>query len=306
MIAIMRLNFKIQITMNNDDELKKIAKLKLLINTLNRTEIVIINWLFIPKNLVENTSIKEIADTLNVSKSLIVKIAKKLGCSGFKELKKLLLNYFQTNDYQQLNITEENPFNNIIKNVEFSLITSIKETISLINEKKISEVVKLLLEKEKILLFGVGGSYPICLDFNHKLLRLGIYSETYNDFHLMSLASTHLNSNSLIIVISTSGNSLELISSIEIAKKNKSTIIGITSNINSKLQKLSDLILYSPVFKDPLQGHNGLARICQLFILDIIYLMLVQNNPNLLLRNLNHTIESNSATHKQYMNKKNP
>ncbi|GAL24561.1 transcriptional regulator of D-allose utilization RpiR family [Vibrio variabilis] len=67
-----------------------IPNIKMRLPSLTRTEQSIAENFLQPHFLQKSTSIKEVAERLGVSTALIVKVSKKLGFSGFKQLKDAL------------------------------------------------------------------------------------------------------------------------------------------------------------------------------------------------------------------------
>ena len=70
------------------------AMIRISLSSLSNTEQRIIEWMMTKGNLKPRTSIKEVAEALSVSEPLLVKVSKKLGYSGFREIRSALLSYF--------------------------------------------------------------------------------------------------------------------------------------------------------------------------------------------------------------------
>ncbi|MBR7404517.1 SIS domain-containing protein, partial [Klebsiella pneumoniae] len=75
----------------------------------------------------------------------------------------------------------------------------------------------LIYRARRVMRLGGGGSASVCLDFEHKLLRIGIISHSYSDFHLMLMVASQLDEQDVVIVISQSGETRELLNAVEIA-----------------------------------------------------------------------------------------
>ena len=58
----------------------------------------IVDWLLQPGNLSGAPAIKDVAETLMVSEAMIVKVAKLLGFSGFRNLRAALVDYFSQSE----------------------------------------------------------------------------------------------------------------------------------------------------------------------------------------------------------------
>ena len=58
----------------------------------------VVDWLLQPGNLSGAPAIKDVAETLMVSEAMIVKVAKLLGFSGFRNLRAALVDYFSQSE----------------------------------------------------------------------------------------------------------------------------------------------------------------------------------------------------------------
>ncbi|WP_406562298.1 SIS domain-containing protein [Klebsiella pneumoniae] len=270
-----------------DNVLATGAKIRMLLSSLNNTERSIANWLLIKGNLSKGTSIKEVAEAVSVSEPMIVKISKKLGYSGFRELRSSLLSYFDVLPFDKdEEISQHDGLPVVMEKVFSTAIQALKEAKSVANINVISEAAGLLCQASHVVLLGVGGSASVCQDFEHKLLRIGIHSHTYSDFHLMLMVACQLSETDVMVVISQSGDTRELLNAVEIAKSRGVKIICITNDNRSPLSQLSDLSIFSPATSGPLLGQNAVARVIQLNLLDTLFIAIMLMDYQRLSENL--------------------
>ena len=252
------------------------AMIRISLSSLSNTEQRIIEWMMTKGNLKPRTSIKEVAEELSVSEPLLVKVSKKLGYSGFREIRKALLSYFDVLPFdKEQELSEKDNVENIIEKVFNNSVQALKEAQSIVDAKIISKAAEWIFHANRIVILGVGGSAIVGQDFEHKLLRIGIHSHTYSDHHLMVMVASQLKENDVVIAISQSGNTAEICNAILVAKKNKAKIICITNNHQSELAEISDLSIFSPAKNGPLLGQNAAARIIQLTLLDTLFIAIV-------------------------------
>jgi len=252
------------------------ARIRMALSRLNVTEKAIAEWLLIKGNVTEDTSIKEVATAMNVSEPLIVKVAKKLEYHGFRELRTALVAYFSSLPFdQELEISEIDNLERVLDKVFNASIQSLKEAKSVASPVVISQAATLIANAKRVILLGVGGSASVCQDFEHKLLRIGILSHSYSDFHLMLMVCCQLEQDDVVIVISQSGDTVELLKAIDIAKENKANIICITNDNASPLSQAANLSIFSPAYDGPLLGQNAVARIVQLNLLDTLFIAVI-------------------------------
>lgn len=252
------------------------AKVKMSLSQLNPTERRIAEWLITKGNISKETSLREVAGALDVSEPLLVKVAKKVGFSGFRELRSALLSYFESLPYERdEEITVHDSLNTVLDKVFNNSIQVLKEAQSVADTTVISQAAKLIFQARRVILFGVGGSASVCQDFEHKLLRIGIISHAYSDFHLMLMVASQLDDNDVVIAISQSGDTRELLNAAQTASTRNAKLICITNDNGSPLSQCSDLSIFSPAMSGPLLGQNAVARIVQLNLLDTLFIAIL-------------------------------
>ena len=116
------------------------------------------------------------------------------------------------------------------------------------------------------------------LDMQLKLLRINKNAFTSLDSHTQLTVSSNLTDSDLVIAISYSGNTREVIKCIENAKLNGSKCVSITKYGVSSISKLSDFNLYVPNVEKNLKEGAISSRIAMLTLIDIIYISLIQND----------------------------
>ncbi|ACQ93574.1 transcriptional regulator, RpiR family [Tolumonas auensis DSM 9187] len=260
----------------NLDALATGAKIRMALPGLSNTERQIAEWLLAKGNVESKTSIKSVAEQLEVSEPLIVKLSKKLGFAGFRELRQALVEYLSSlpiDSEQEIEPTDS--VESVLNKVFANSIQAMKEARSVADPILIANAAQLIFNAKNVVIFGVGGSAAVCQDFEHKLLRIGILSRAYSDFHMMLMVSSQLDENDVIVVISQSGDTRELLKAVENAKQRHSRVICITNNDTSALAQLADYAIFSPAKGGILLGQNAVARIVQLNLLDVLFIAIL-------------------------------
>ena len=144
----------------------------------------------------------------------------------------------------------KNEINEIGKNVIDLQIKALKKLKSSINSS-FSDAVKLIFKcKSKVIICGVGKSGIIASKISATLSSVGTpsFSISANDCSHGDLG--RITNKDILIIISYSGNTLELKNIIKYAKSNKIPLIGIVSNKNSTLFRSSNIKLLIPEVKE--------------------------------------------------------
>jgi arabinose-5-phosphate isomerase len=141
-------------------------------------------------------------------------------------------------------------YKNIAKNVinlEIKALTKLKKSLNQNFDKAVNAIVNC---QSKIILCGVGKSGIIANKISATLSSIGTpsFSLSANDCSHGDMGS--ITKKDILILISYSGNSIELKNIINYANRNKVLLIGITSKKNSDLYKNSDIKLITPEVKE--------------------------------------------------------
>lgn len=221
--------------------------------------------------------ISDIADYLSVSVASITKVSKKLGFSGFHDLK---LNIGRTriaeeSDFNDITVTDNEHFiHNVIESTFMNSIIALQESLSGLNQQIVRDVAALfthLKDENKILLAGAGGSGALCVDFHHKLLKIGIIASVYQDAHLQQMAASLMKPGDILLAISHSGQTADIIAMSQLARQNQAHTICLTNYPNSPLSHVCEHAIVTAVRNNPITGENATTRIVHLNILDALF-----------------------------------
>lgn len=250
-------------------------KLNSYIQSATSSEKEIINYILNNYNEVIRYDVRTLAEKTFSSASTIVRLCKKLGFSGFSEMKNALIYEvaLTESNKKQLNksVGDTHNVQDTIEMILQKTQTSLTNTSKLQNEDDILEVIDMIERSGSINLFGMGSSLLAARDMKQKFLRVGKVLNIDDDWHTQYLFAKNSDSNTLAIIFSYSGNTKEIIECVKVLKQNSAKIVSITGFLNSYVAKNSDIVLQvAPSEVIPRTGAFS-SRISQLHIIDILY-----------------------------------
>lgn len=251
-------------------------------NKLSDKEKLIADYVMKYGENIKNINITELAKETATSGATITRFAKKIGCDSFVEMK-IMLNSNKNED----NIQEKSEiFDYTYKYYD----EVIKRSKNLINKEAILNVVDEIKKANNIYIYGVGSSGLTGKEMMHRLLRMGFNVHCISDSHMMIINSSIVKNEDLVIGISISGETNEVIQSLKKAKENGARTISITSFEESKMSIYSDikLIVYNPKFIDKNKFIN--SQFSTMYLLDLISMVLLRDKE--LSEKMNITIEA--------------
>lgn len=252
-------------------------KIKSLYNGLSSKEQNIANYILENPISVAHNSISDLSAELNVAGSTLFQFAKKLGYSGFKDLKMAILvqeNNFSTTSIHE-NIEIDDNELTIAQKVFDSNIKTLNNTKKILKLDNLKEAAEIISNSNTLYFFGIGGSGIIAKDAYHKFLRSPVFVRHSTDYHMQLMEASLLTSQDCAICISHTGKSKETIKIAEIIKKAGAKVIVITSHASSPLAKIGDIVFIS--ISEEIEFHSEAlsSRISQLSILDSLYVILM-------------------------------
>lgn len=228
---------------------------------------------------VVNLSAQDLGEKTGTSAASIVRFARKLGFSGFGELK-IEIAKTSNIDKEQLDtiISPEDSTIDIAEKVVNRAVNSIRETQGLINLKDLEEATELMKKAETIYLFGVGASSLVAMDLMHKLVRINKRVVFHTDSHLQLASAVHITPRDVAIGISYSGKTREVNEGIIKALEKGAKTISITSCNKNPLSNICYLSLKVPNVEKNLRFGAITSRMAQLVIVDILFLGVAMEN----------------------------
>lgn len=201
------------------------------------------------KEKIENYSTTYIADKTDTTPSTLVRIAKKLGYSGWNDFKKAYLKEIRYLNSHFNNIDANTPFDeedsfiHIAHKIGQLHQESVEDTLSLIDPDTLQKAVHILLKSKRIHVMAITNLCYAAEELVFKFRRLGVDARTYTDGHLLPEALMIPNDDCCIFV-SYSGQTEPLLDAAKVLHNNNVPMIAITSIGENDLSHLANASLY--------------------------------------------------------------
>lgn len=254
-------------------------------DSLPESELKIAKYILKEKKNVIHQKVTEIAKETGSSTSAVIRLCKSLGIPGFNEMKIMLArDVFMGTDEATPGIPEPQSLSQyddakLLHQISFSSIESLKDLTTLISMEELHRAVTFLESASFIHSFGIGLSSGIAFDFAHKMQRLGLLCGYYQETQMQMISASNMKNGMVGVIISHSGNTVEMVKVAKYLHENDVKIITITGNKHGDIAFLSDVVLVGPL-SEPLkrQGASS-SRISQLVIIDMLFSLIVNKAP---------------------------
>lgn len=221
-------------------------------------------------NEVVNLSIGKFAALAEVSDPTIVRFCRSLGFDGFKEFKLQLVRELATGTpFVHREVKPGDTAVDYIQKVGHSTIENLSNVVNKLDSAEIDKASLTLANASWIEFWGFGASAAVAADAYHKFFRLGIPCNSYSDSHMQSMSASVVRQDSVVVAISHTGRSKELIENVRLAKESGAYVIGITSP-GSPLANECSQALCVDLDEDTNVFTPLISRLAHLLILDIL------------------------------------
>lgn len=258
-----------------------LLKMKAYYPSLSRAEQQVVDYICNNPEQVIYLSVAGLAENSGVSDATIIRACRSVGLNGYQDLKVTLAQDLVTplqSIHEEISATDSS--SQIIDKVFRGTLHAINFTHDILKAEDIEKAVSVIMKAHRVVIIGLGNSYAVALDLQHKLLRLGINASSFADSHMQAIVAASLKPNDVMFAISHSGSSKDIVESVQTAKENGATTISLANIGSSPLSKLADIALYTASRETQYRIVAMNSRIAQMVIIDSIYTIIAARNPN--------------------------
>lgn len=208
-------------------------------------------------------SAKNMAKVLFTSEATLSRFAQKCGFDGYRQ--------FIYRYREGLQNEKDNPVEVGTRHILKTYQELLNKSYSLLDEKQIKRVSRLIAEKRKVFIYGKGSSGIAAQEFKMRLMRLGIDIESITDSHVMTMSSAVLKEDTLAIGITVSGKTNEVVRVVKTAKSKGASTAIISSVHLRKWDAFCDEVLPVPTKEKLDLGKLISPQFPVLILCDILY-----------------------------------
>lgn len=233
--------------------------------------------------VVIDASSKEVAAMASVSQSSVIKFIQKIGYKSFTGFKVILSKELAVvasasveSTHLHSKIEANDSLNTVKKKLLREKIESIENTIQLIDLNDFEEVINSLHQANKIQIVGIGGSALVGKDLAYKLQKVGYIVLHDFDTHAQLVTSLTLKESDVQVVLSYSGENMEVNLCAETAQQKGAKVLALTSLASSTLRSFASKTLSTVADETQWRSSSIASRDAQLAIVDLIFIALLK------------------------------
>ncbi|HET8882561.1 MAG TPA: SIS domain-containing protein [Solimonas sp.] len=247
-----------------------LSRIRASLDELRRSERAVAEFVLAHPDQVLQLPIAGLATRAGVSQPTVARFASALGFSGYREFKLRLAQSLASGvPFVHQDVGPDDKLERVSAKVFDRTIGSLLDVRNHLDGAQLARAVALLCKAKRIDFYGVGNSGIVALDGQHKFFRYGTPTASYLDPHAMAVAATVLGRGDVVVAISATGRTTDMLEAAAIAVDAGAQLIAITAS-GSPLARLAGVTLAADVPEDADVYTPMISRIAHLAIVDVL------------------------------------
>jgi RpiR family carbohydrate utilization transcriptional regulator len=221
---------------------------------------------------VAKSALGDVARQAQVSEPTVIRFCRSMGYKGWPDFKiKLAASLMVGVPYVHSSLAAGDGTAVLAAKVLDNAVSALLRIRNDINADQIDKAIDLLIGARRIEFYGVGNSGIVAADAQHKFFRFDLATVAYSDSHVQLMAASLLGAKDMLVAISHSGRSRELLDAVKLARKNGCPILAITAS-NTPLADLATVLLRADTQEDTEIYSPMISRLAHLALIDVLAL----------------------------------
>ncbi|MFB7781043.1 MurR/RpiR family transcriptional regulator [Streptomyces bauhiniae] len=166
----------------------------------------------------------------------------------------------------------------IVDKIIYSEVRALEDTGAELDVDMLGNAVDAVFQARRIDIFGVGASAVVGRDLHQKLHRIGRMVFAWTDRHAALTASALLTAEDVVVAISHSGETEDVVEPLQAAAGRGATTIALTNVPGSTLARSADVVLVACARETSLRSGATVSRIAQLALVDCLFVGVAQRS----------------------------
>lgn len=226
-----------------------------------------------PQSVVSMT-ISQLATAAGVSDASVSRFCKTVGLDGFHALKIALARVAENQDSYYQEITADD-LQKSLHSIGVNKKAEIDGTLTMNTTETVTAILDALQGASLIQVAAAGGTFPVAADAVYKFNQLGYLAFADPVWDSAVGQTMNLPQDGLLIIISNSGETADLLKQIQVAKSRGVRVLAITNRVDSPIGQAADLCLLTAVRQRILESEYYFSRVAAMTAIETLFLLLL-------------------------------
>lgn len=225
-------------------------------------------------------SISSLARECNVAEATVFRFCRALGFDGYHEMRIALAQANATGTMSsQRELQPGASTETLFEHASARLFTAINGTQNALSAEAVDEAARMLREAKQVFCFGQGGSMLLANDICARFASLSTKFRTSGDSHLQLLTASLMNEAGVVLFVSYSGATRDMMETLRTAKAAGAKIILLTHYEDSPGASLADVVLRCGAQESPLDSGSIPIKVAVLYVGEVLVLRYILDSP---------------------------
>lgn len=240
------------------------------LDTLNRSERKVAEVILADPHTATRSSIAVLARASDVSEPTVNRFCKRFNMEGFPDFKLHLAQSLAVGvPYVNRNVEADDTAESYTVKILDATMAAMAQTREKIDPAVINQAVDQLIQAKQIIFCGLGASGSVAQDAQHKFFRFNIPVSAHVDVMMQRMVAASTGVGDVLVMISHTGRTLELIEVAQLARESGATVIGITCP-DSPLAQHCSIVIDVEAAEDTDVYMPMTSRLIHLVVIDIL------------------------------------
>lgn len=245
-------------------------------SSLRKSEVKVADFVLAQPEQVMHMRIVDLAQEAQVSEPTIVRFCRAIGCNGFQAFKvRIAQETAVTNNIGQFAIVEDDNIEDICSKIADTTIQRLHQIKTTLIPDQVGAAANAISSAKRVEFYGFGASGAVATDAQHKFFRLQVATAAYSDPHMQSMSAVTLGEKDVVVAISQSGRTRDLMHSIDLAQQYGALVVSLAPQ-NTPVSRAADLPIYINIEEDTDQFTPMTSRIAHLMVIDMLAVAVTQ------------------------------
>ncbi|MDN3521814.1 MurR/RpiR family transcriptional regulator [Halomonas ramblicola] len=237
---------------------------------LNRSERKVADVILADPAAATGMSIATLAQAASVSEPTVNRFCRSFLAKGYPDFKiKLAQSLAGGTPYVSQAVEPEDSAADYTQKIFGATIAALDEARRQADASRIERVVDYLIQAKQIHFFGLGASGAVAQDAQHKFFRFNLPVTSYVDVLMQRMVASSCHTGDVVVVISWTGRTRELVDIARVARESGAVVLGITAPDSPLARECTETLeVATPEDTDHYMPMT--SRMIQLTLIDVL------------------------------------
>ena len=247
-------------------------------DSLTKSGAIVADYLVQHAEDAQYLSISSLAKACGVAEATIFRFCRSLGFDGYNEMKIALAKAMATSAPVAKKLEPGVDTQTLTTHAYNTVIDALNGTRSALDPNAVDCAATLLQRARQVFCFGQGGSQALANDIWARFATISTKFHTAGDSHMQAITASLLGPEDVVLFISYSGSTRDMMDTLHLAKESGAKVILITHSDDAPGAALADVVLLCGAKESPLDSGSMSVKLAVLFVASVLVLRYTLDN----------------------------